>query len=272
VGTLKRTPGGGQALYLGFRPRDDQAASTGVEARAWFEILHRLGAYPASGVFEQDDNPAVISRTSPFLACAFPNGAVALAPHFRTHEENWPGGFFRKPEEDAAALQENPLPADRLELVDFQVAGQSVTYTGRHAVAWRRGENGELPAFAGTECTGIRLDGQVYTWSEAPVDIAWHPLRPDQHMPGIEALYRVWVNGEGRVCVPLGLEPGAGLEVWLGTHLPAWQGRRRSAPTHDYARAGYGLRAAPFALLNGDLVLEVDDRLREHWLYVVKRA
>ena len=38
----------GSTTFLGFRPRDDQAASLGAEVRTWFEILLALGAYPGS--------------------------------------------------------------------------------------------------------------------------------------------------------------------------------------------------------------------------------
>jgi hypothetical protein len=272
VGTLKRHPGGGQAVYLGFRPRDDQSASTGVEARTWFEILNSLGVYPASGKVVQNDNPTVIARTTPYLACRFPNGTLALCPHYAQHEETWPGGFFRKPEDDERALENNPPPTDRIELKDFRVAGQTVTYRGSHAVTWRSNAQGGLAAFAGEDCTGIELDGLTFAWSDQPLDIAWHPLGPEHQIPGLQALYRAWVNGEGRVRVPLGLDGAVGLEVWLGAHAPAWRGRKRSAPTQDHARAGYGLHTIPFELEGSRLILEVDEAIREHWLYVVRRG
>jgi hypothetical protein len=195
---------------------------------------------------------------------------VAVAPHYRTHEETWPGGFFRKPEDDRKALEGNPVPGNSIGLKDFQVAGHSVTYQGCHAVAWRAGAQGRLVAFAGNDCTGIDLDGQSYRWANQPVDIAWHPLQAGRQAAGYTALYRVWVSGDGQVCLPLGLEPAHGLEVWLGAHMPAWRGRKRSAPAQHHALVGYGLRRLPFTMQDGSLVLEVDEAIAEHWLYVVR--
>ena len=270
VGTRRTWPGGGQAVALGFRPRDDQAASTGVEARTWFEILHALGAYPASGVFAENDNPTVISRTSDMLACSFPNGTVALCPHYRHHEESWPGGFFRDEEDDRRILAENPLPDDAFDLRELHIAGQAVTYHGRHAVAWRRGADHGLLAFSGRQCTGIELDGRGYSWSDRPLDIAWHPLGPEQALPGCRPLYRVWCGSRARVRVPLNLDAGdAGLQVWLGALVP---GDLRQRRREVIGRAGYGQRPVPFQIDNGALVLDIDDELREHWLYVVRAS
>jgi len=262
VGTRKAYPGGGQAVYLGFRPRDDQAASTGTEARTWFEVLHALGAY--SG----DDNPTVISRTTSYLACTFPNGAVALCPHYRHHEESWPGGFFRDEEADRRALEENPVPDDTIDLQEFRIAGQSVTYHGRHAIAWRRGTSSELVAFAGHECTGIVIDGRSFSWADQPVDIAWHPLRPEQQLPDVHTLYRVWCGTPAKVRLPFNLADVESLEVWQGAFHPGGRSLRKDA----CGRAGYGEHQVPFQVVDGQLIVDVDDVLCGHWLYVVRRG
>ncbi|MBK9137509.1 MAG: hypothetical protein IPM17_01895 [Verrucomicrobia bacterium] len=89
VGLHRRHPRGGSATYLGFRPRDDQAGSLGEPVATWFNILRALGAYAG------DDDPSVVSRTSPWLATRFPNGALCVAAHYRDHVESWPGGFHR---------------------------------------------------------------------------------------------------------------------------------------------------------------------------------
>jgi hypothetical protein len=273
VGTRRAYPGGGQAVYLGFRPRDDQAASTGVEVRTWFEILYALGAYPASGAFAENDNPSVISRTTEYLACAFPNGALAVCPHYRHHEESWPGGFQRDAELDARLMQENPVPDDAFALDGLRVAGQSVTYHGRHAVTWRLDAQGRLIAFSGRECSGISLNGQLFAWADQPVNIAWHPLGQKYAVPGVEPLYRVWVGSVGAVSVPLALEDAEGVEVWQGAAAPTGRrGRQQAANGRAaYARVGYGERQVPFRVADGALQLEIDDESCEHWLYVVRR-
>ncbi len=267
VGTRKPYSGGGQAIYLGFRPRDDQAASTGVEVRTWFEILHALGAYPPSGraASAENDNPTVISRTTPYLATTFPNGAVALCPHYRDHEESWPGGFFRDEEADRRVIEANPVPDDGIDLADLRVAGQTVTYRGRHAVAWRCDDRGNLAAFAGNACTGISVDDRAFTWADEPVDIAWHPLPPAADAPELDCrpLYRVWCGAAGRVRIPLNLPDAPGLEVWRGAFVTQ---RKREG----FGRAGYGDRLVPFEIAGGALILNVDEELAGHWLYVVQ--
>jgi hypothetical protein len=251
VGARKRYPGGGQAIYLGFRPRDDQAASTGIEARTWFEILKAVGAYAG------DDNPAIVSRTTDYLACTFPNGASALCPHYRHHAESWPGGFFRDAEQDERLMRENPPPSDALDLQGLRVAGHTVAYRGRHAVAYRLDRAERLIAFAGVGCTGIELDGHAYTWSDAPVDVAWHPLQPQHATTGYEPLYRAWCNTEQAVSLPLNLDDVRGLQVWAGARSGS-------------GRVGYGTRQIPFQIEDGALVLDVDADIAGHWLYVVR--
>ena len=82
------------ATFLGYRPGDDQSQSLGYETRNWFEVLDDLGAYPPTGKFPGvNDKTEQMSRTTPVLACRFPNGSVAIAPHFKDVEENWSGGF-----------------------------------------------------------------------------------------------------------------------------------------------------------------------------------
>jgi hypothetical protein len=88
VGVHRRWMDGGSTTFLGYRPRDDQSRSLGYEARNWFEVLHALGAYPGAAHCATDgesgnDNTEYLSRTAGFLACRFPNGAIAVAPHLR---------------------------------------------------------------------------------------------------------------------------------------------------------------------------------------------
>ncbi|MBN1875310.1 MAG: hypothetical protein JXA33_13865, partial [Anaerolineae bacterium] len=289
VGVRRLYPGGGQAVALGFRPRDDQAASTGVEARTWFEILRALKLYPG------DDNPTIISRTTPWLATAFPNGAFGICPHYCTHPESWPGGFFRDEEQDACLMAQNPPPDDAIVLDNLCIAGQTVTYSGRHAVIWRLAVDdgrqiidgvaqtvSHLPstiyrlpliAFAGTACTGITLNGYSFTWADEPVDIAWHPLGAEYATARMSAsavyqpLYRVWIGTLGRVRIPFNLDKDTycPYEVWLGAYKPS----QVQAFSPTVARVGYGARQVPFTIEDGALVLDVDETIVGHWLYVV---
>ena len=156
MGVHRRASGKGSATFLGFRPRDDQSASLGAEVRTWFEILLALGAYPGSQPESvSNDNPSVVSRTTPYVACRFPNGATSVAAHYRTHEESWPGGFHRDAKQDQEILARNPLPPATLALRDFQVNGHRVNFEGELAMAFRLDGAGSLIAFAGYNCQKV---------------------------------------------------------------------------------------------------------------------
>ncbi len=204
VGVRWQRPSGGSTTFLGFRPRDDQAASLGYESRTWFELLKVLGAYPPSRPeSESNDNPSVVSRDTPYLACRFPNGTVTVAAHYRNHIESWSGGFHRNPKEDEAAVAANPLPPDRIDLKDFRVSGHSVTYNGRLVVAFRPGPDRILLAFGGYDCTGIVIDGVEHRFAERPLaHLAWAPIAENRRVSG-GALLELWVGGDQEIRVPL---------------------------------------------------------------------
>ena len=157
----------GNAVYLGFRPRDDQSASLGYETRTWYEALQRLGAYPGSGkTTGVNDNPTVISRTTPYLATRFPNGSVVLTTHYSRHKESWPGGFHRDAEQDKKSLVANPLPSAELKFEKFAVAGHTVEYNGSLTVAFRVNQANQLLAFYGRNCRQITIDGHRHVFAD----------------------------------------------------------------------------------------------------------
>jgi hypothetical protein len=198
IGIHRPRFGKGSATFLGFRPRDDQAASLGAEVRTWFEVLLALGAYPGS-----NDNPSVVSRTTPYLACGFPNGTISLAAHYRTHEESWPGGFHRDEVQDREILVRNPLPPGTLALRDLQVNGHRVTYEGEFTVAFRLDSAGALIGFAGCNCQKIVINGREFVFASRPVALAaWAPVLPQRQVPG-GAVMEVWVHGEAAMSLPL---------------------------------------------------------------------
>jgi len=205
IGTRRAVGQGGSAVFLGFRPRDDQSASLGYEARWWYEILQRLGAYPASSpAVTAGDHPCVISRESPYLACRFPNGTVTLAAHYHRHEERWGGGFHRNAEEDTKLLAGHPLPSDRLELSQFKVAGHTVDYRGRLLLAFRLSAKGDLLAFGGYDCSSVTLDGVKHAFSDQPfAHLSWAPVQEARRVPR-GAVAEIWLQGEGEVRLPVG--------------------------------------------------------------------
>jgi len=202
IGTLRQS-GSGWACFLGFRPRDDQAASLGHEERVFFEILNALGAYPATGKFAEDnDNTEFLSRTTAYLNTRFPNGVTVVAGHYRAQRENWPGGFARDRESDLKIVQENPLPSDRLQLENYRVNGHEVTFDGRLIVAFNVDADGDLTAFAGQDCRQITVDGRTIQFStERLPRIAWAPVAANRRVPG-GAVLHLFFEGTGSVAIP----------------------------------------------------------------------
>ncbi len=203
VGTRLRTASGGTLAFLGFRPRDDQAASLGYEARWWFEILSKLGAYPGTRAFEGiNDNTESLSRNTDYLTCRFPNGATAIARHFRRTEEDWVGGFARNEADDAVYLKRVPPPTEDIELAGFKVNGHTVTYSGRQAMTFRTDEKGTLVAFAGNHCRSIIVDRKETSFADAPFElIAWAPVQEYRRVKG-GAVLQITAQGSGKLRIP----------------------------------------------------------------------
>jgi len=199
-----RKLGKGTVTTLGFRPRDDQAASLGRDVRAWFEILDALGAYPATGEFDRiNDNTEVISRTGDLFACRFPNGAISIAPHLKDVEEQWPGGFHRDAEADAKIVAKLKLPDSRMELKKIRVSGHVISYSGDQAVTFCVGSRGHLIAFAGRGCDRIEIDGRKFVFADKPLPlVAWAPTPQEQQVEG-GAVYLVRAAGDGELRLPI---------------------------------------------------------------------
>ncbi len=237
VGTIRKV-GKGMVGYFGFRPRDDQSASLGYETRTLFEILNASGAYPASGKFEGvNDNPSVVSRTTDYFVTSFPNTTTVVVKHYRTHRENWTGGFSRNQEEDARALAANPLPSDRIVLEDAKINGHTVSYEGKMSVAFRTDGEDRLIGFVGRDCKGIEIDNKVYTFAEQPV--AQITFAPESEG---SSNYRVQIYGTGQVTLPI-------------------------ART-EKVKVRMGKKTIPSRCEQGAVLLQVDAALSGQWLTV----
>jgi hypothetical protein len=198
IGTGLET-GLGKVYYLGFRPRDDQSCSLGYETRTLFEILNICGSYKPSGRFQGfNDNPTYISRTTDYLSTCFPNGSTMIVRHYRTHAENWDGGFSRNQENDEKALSVNPLPSDTLLLDNFKVNGHIISYRGRQSLIFRTDSLNNLVAFEGHNCSDIELDGTLYKFAGKPVS-SFVFFRNEED----PSSYSVIATGEGTVSIPL---------------------------------------------------------------------
>jgi hypothetical protein len=242
----------GSATFLGFRPRDDQSRSLGYDVRTWSEILTSLGAYAPTGKFKgANDNTDYLSRTGTYLACRFPNGTVALAPHLQEIKEGWVGGTSRDPEEDRKYLELNPPPSESIRLQKFRVNGHTVSFAGEHAVAFRRDGEGNLIAFAGRKCHEITVDGRKTAFADANVDeIGWAPVAAARRVPG-GAIIQIHVTGTGTVRIP-----AAGLPSDLKLFVEGPKPGSRGAPL-------------PFQREGDALVFNATPELRGRWLYGV---
>ncbi len=242
----------GRAVFLGYRPRDDQSRSLGYDTRNWFEVLETLGAYPGTGRFAGvNDNPDHVSRTGPYMAARFPNGAVAIAPHLREYEEGWQGGFARARAQDLEYLKRNPPPSEQIHLKDFKINGHVVTYDGEHAVAFRLDSSGALEAFAGHQARQITVDGRTTVFADRAFEVvAWAPVARERRIAG-GAVLQILARGGGRLRIPArGLGPGAA--VYAEGPAPASRGKRVPAR------------------IDGDfLELEIGAESSGRWLYVV---
>jgi hypothetical protein len=255
VGVQHTTEGKGSLTFLGFRPRDDQAASLGYETRTWFDILNTLGAYPKSqSELAVEDNPAVVSRESPYLATRFPNGTTAVAVHYRRHIESWPGGFHRDAKQDTEILAKNPLDSDELDLHTFRVNGYAVDYRGRLIVAFRLNERGSLEAFAGYDCASIRVNGRNYAFgTERMTHVAWAPVEERRRVAG-GALLEIWAHGTGALSIPVPQSLGAVRLIFQG------------------ARPGAVGESIPAQVHNGLLQFQAEERWPQKHLYVLASA
>lgn len=254
VGTLRRA-GAGAFAFLGFRPRDDQSRSLGYESRTWFEVLAALGAYPPTGRFPgANDNTEYLSRTTGYLACRFPDGAVAISPHFRDVEEGWPGGFARDRKQDEEYMKAHPLPSGELSLDGFRVNGHTVTYRGREAVTFRVAPDGALTAFAGSGCNRITVDGRETVFADGDMaQLAWAPVPVERRVPG-GAVLQAMVYGTGTIRIP-------------AAHLPAELEVVAEGPTPG--SRGHTVQSRRE---NGALVITVSPAESGRWLYAAPAA
>jgi hypothetical protein len=254
VGTRKAFPGGGSFTALAFRPRDDQAASLGYETRQWFEILNSLGAYAPTGVFgAQNDNTEYLSRTTDYLACRFPNGAVSIAPHLRSVEESWPGGFARKPDQDAGIMAGIILPNDRTALEGFKVNGHEVTYNGRLTATFRVDDQKRLIAFCGSDAQKISVDGIVTEFADKPMPlVAWAPVLTSRTVDK-GAVIELFYSGEAMLRIPA---PGLSGPVDV---------------VAEGSKPGSRGEALESSLQDGLLQVRAASQFANRWIYVVPK-
>ena len=189
--------GDGLEVFLGFRPRDDQSASTGKDITTLYEILCTLSAYSPDSLESRSR-----ATESPYLMNRFPNGAVSIANHYRTFEENWYGSFFRDDARDEALLKGRILPSYDLHLENKDLDGQTVSYDGSGCLTFRCGPNGELLGFAGESTQGVTINQHTYTLFDRPADLCFAKVEDRFIVSGIRDVYLVSADRPGTCSLP----------------------------------------------------------------------
>ena len=253
LGAAREHAGGGLALYLGFRPRDDQSCSTGQDIDTLFSVLKSVGAYDPDGL-EVRSRPA----GSRYNMNRFPNGAVSIANHYRTFYEKWSGRFFRDEKEDAAALEGRELPPVEINLREMLILGHTITYTGMDVLTYNLGPAGRLLGFAGSNTKGITVDGKKYEFVQEPADLVWTVIPEEQLAAGIKSLFLARVDRPTRLTLPLSGLPNASRET-----APSLQVR---VCDDSLFTAG---RAVPYEWDGENLAVNISEEEAGKWIAVI---
>ncbi len=242
LGAIREYEGGGKAVYLGFRPRDDQSASTGKDVDTLFRILCALGLYDKKG-------PEACSRPkeSKYIFNRFPNGTVSLANHSRyLRELGWERSFYRDEEKDNEYMKDVPLPSRVLNLAGDEILGRKITYSGEGALSYRYTDEEGLLGLVGKNTTGITVDGKEYTFTDEKNDIVFFKLDASMLDPAVKEAYA--------------LKSGRATTIRLPFDSSGMKCERC---------AGYQLNTAgayPFTSVHSATTVEITQDARETWL------
>ena len=196
VGFEKKYSGGGQAVYLAFRARDDQSQSMGTDISTLFDVLCYMGAYSKDGA-------EIISRPKEarYIMQRFPNGTVSLANHYRTFYEKWSSLFGRDPAQDEEFLRGRELPTLEIDLKDEKIFNHKVNYAGTDTLTYRLDESGKLLGFCGTG-KKITLDGKSYNFTGSDGWFSFAPLDKKLLEDGIKAAVIVYSEKAATLTIP----------------------------------------------------------------------
>ncbi|MBI3910621.1 MAG: hypothetical protein HY320_06780 [Armatimonadetes bacterium] len=231
LATARATARGGQFVYFGGRPRDDQSGSTPDAPRTLFHLLCAVGAYAADGPGWAE----VVSNTGDFLACESPNGAVSITHHYCKVQENWRGEFFRP---EGEQFDESVLPPSRLTLKEMHCGPYRVSYEGERVVTFRMAGH-VLAAFSGADTQGITINGREYRFTTTPANLTFASVPAARLGNGVRQAWFVVVShsggGQGEIVVRLPFEIPDGAQ-WAAD--PRGNGRGVPAPAAITRAAG----------------------------------
>lgn len=244
VGAVVRR-GLGVMCYLGFRPRDDQSVSTGKDVSTLFDVLCALGAYGEDSL-EKRSRP----ESSRYLMNVFENGAIAVANHYRTFQEDWYGSFFRDEEEDKRLLEGRELPPYDIELDNEVILGKTVSYKGAGCVTFNTDKDGNLVGFAGEDTRGITVDGREFTLYSENAKIMFAVMHPSRIPEELSSVMVLRADRPGVFTVPA----PAGFENARAAYCPV-----------DLINAD---RPVDLKVENGVIILEVTGEMKDKFIGV----
>ncbi len=170
VAVCKNYPNGGKAVFAGFRVRDDQSMSLDVDVDTLFSVLCGMEAYRPGSL-----EAASRATGAKYVMNTFPNGSVAVAPHYREIYESWEGKFFREDDYDEAVLASRGIGEAYVEL-DEEIAGRHIQYTGKNFLAYDLKPCGCVRGFCGEETDGITVDGVKSTFADRKANFQFAPV------------------------------------------------------------------------------------------------
>ncbi|MHB1151691.1 MAG: hypothetical protein ACYCWE_08535 [Eubacteriales bacterium] len=200
VAAFKRYNNNGAALYCGFRPRDDQSVSLGYDIDTLFRLLERIGAYNENSL-EVKSRPA----DAKYVMNSFPNGAVAVANHYRTFDEAWDGQFFRNRELDIKFLEGRELPPLDITFDDEMLENHRITYAGENLLIYNYIAGG-LTAYRGQGTGVIKIDDIEFKFADRPVDINWGKIRDKFVCDDINEVYILNCRTPAKLMLPIPLK------------------------------------------------------------------
>ena len=197
AGVLRRTDNGGVAMYLGFRPRDDQSRSSGKDVRTLFDALSAVGAYT-----ERTGEAISRPEASRFYIGRFANGTVTMAAHYRDFEERWPGGFFRDHAKDEELLKGRDVPPATVELDNVELWGRRISYSGSDVFSYKLGSCGKLDGFVMEKGRAVEIDGARYEICETPCDVSFVPIDARFLSDNIKSLHLAMCDVGQKIWLP----------------------------------------------------------------------
>ncbi|MHB1463153.1 MAG: hypothetical protein ACYC1M_17840 [Armatimonadota bacterium] len=255
IGTYKAGKNGGMAIFLGFRPRDDQAASLGYEMRVWFDVLNRINAYPSTGRYAGiNDNPEYVSRNSEYFANRFPNGAVMIVPHLKDLVEDWDANFARDAKKDAEIMKGLDMPSAQMKFKDYHVDGHVINGTVSDGLCFRLGQDGQLVAISAGMINELSIDGRKWKLTEKPVEqIVFTMVSKERKLPsGAVSMLRIQAAEGATATIPASLVP-EGAKLYAQGAQPGSKGGEIA-----YSRKG------------STVIVKMDAKYSRRWLYFVK--